>query len=123
MIKLDFNPPRGATPMSPDEDPPLSPFHAGEHSVQGRLGVRDIETWARKIVCSYLPEQHRAFHTAMPFLVVAARDEHGRPWATILAGHEGFVLRVDEANGIRRIRSVRDQRRQSDMQEPPARLI
>lgn len=68
-----------------------SPFHAGEQDVQARLGVRDIEDWARKVVRHHLPEEHRAFHTAMPFLVVAARDEWGRPWSTLLAGREGFV--------------------------------
>lgn len=54
-----------------------SPFHAGEQQVQDRLGVRDIEDWARKIVRPYLPEQHRAFHTALPFLIVAAQDSQG----------------------------------------------
>ncbi len=72
-----------------------SPFHQGEQQVQQRLGVRDIEDWARKVVRSYLPEQHRAFHTALPFLVVAARDAEGRPWATLLAGPDGFVTSPD----------------------------
>jgi ferredoxin-NADP reductase len=68
-----------------------SPFHLGEQQVQDKLGVRDIESWARKVVRPYLPEQHRAFHTALPFLVAAARDTQGRPWATLLTGLEGFV--------------------------------
>jgi ferredoxin-NADP reductase/predicted pyridoxine 5'-phosphate oxidase superfamily flavin-nucleotide-binding protein len=81
-----------------------SPFHAGEKQVQARLGVSAIEGWARKAVRGYLPEQHRAFHTSLPFLVAAARDERGRPWATLLVGREGFVtspdprsLRIDAA--------------------------
>jgi len=72
-----------------------SPFHAGEQQVQAWLGVRDIETWARQVVRPYLPEAHRAFHTALPFLVAAARDARGRPWATILTGPEGFVTSPD----------------------------
>ncbi|MHC4732818.1 MAG: FAD-binding oxidoreductase [Planctomycetota bacterium] len=68
-----------------------SPFHLGEQEVQKRLGVHDIEDWARKVVRDYLPEEHRAFYTALPFLVVAARDAQGRPWATLLTGPEGFV--------------------------------
>jgi ferredoxin-NADP reductase/predicted pyridoxine 5'-phosphate oxidase superfamily flavin-nucleotide-binding protein len=72
-----------------------SPFHTGEKQVQARLGVCDIEDWAKKVVRHYLPEEHRAFHTAMPFLVVAARDELGRPWATMLAGRAGFVKSPD----------------------------
>lgn len=75
------------------QDP--SPFHEGERQVQQRLGVRDIEHWARKVVRPYLPEQHRDFHTALPFLVAAARDAAGRPWATLLAGREGFVTSPD----------------------------
>ncbi len=72
-----------------------SPFHRGEQAVQERLGVRDIEDWARKVVRDYLPEQHRAFHTAQPFLVVSARDGQGRPWVTLLDGADGFVTSPD----------------------------
>ena len=72
-----------------------SPFHPGERKIQKRLGVRDIEDWARKVVRDTLPEEHRAFHTALPFLVVAARDARGRPWATVLTGPEGFVASPD----------------------------
>jgi len=46
-----------------------SPFHLGEQAVQSRLGVREqIEPWARQVVVSALPEQHRDFHTALPFV-------------------------------------------------------
>jgi ferredoxin-NADP reductase/predicted pyridoxine 5'-phosphate oxidase superfamily flavin-nucleotide-binding protein len=68
-----------------------SPFHPGEQQVQEQLGVRDIESWARKVVRGYLPEQHRLFHTSLPFLVIAARDQKERPWITILEGAHGFV--------------------------------
>lgn len=72
-----------------------SPFHAGEQLVQERLGVRQIEAWARRVVRDHLPEEHRHFHTAQPFLVAAARDGEGRPWATLLVGEEGFVESPD----------------------------
>jgi ferredoxin-NADP reductase/predicted pyridoxine 5'-phosphate oxidase superfamily flavin-nucleotide-binding protein len=72
-----------------------SPFHAGEQQIQERLGVREIEPWARKVVRDHLPDQHRAFHSALPFLVAAARDAQGRPWATLLVGPEGFVTSPD----------------------------
>ena len=72
-----------------------SPFHAGERQVQRHLGVEAIENWARKAIRPYLPEQHRAFHTAQPFLIAAARDAHGRPWATVLSGPDGFVTSPD----------------------------
>lgn len=72
-----------------------SPFHAGEQAVQERLGVRDIEPWARKVIRSYLPEEHREFYSALPFVVAAARDGAGRPWATIVAGAPGFISSPD----------------------------
>lgn len=75
-----------------------SPFHKGEKLVQELMGVRSIEDWAKKVVRSYLPDQHRDFYEALPFLVVAARDENGQPWATVLEGPEGFVETLDEHN-------------------------
>jgi ferredoxin-NADP reductase/predicted pyridoxine 5'-phosphate oxidase superfamily flavin-nucleotide-binding protein len=78
--------------LKPNE---ASPFHHGERTVQKRLGVGDIEDWARKVVRDHLPEQHRAFHTAQPFLVVSARDAQGRPWVTLLDGPDGFVTSPD----------------------------
>jgi len=78
----------------PISDTP-SPFHHGEQEVQERLGVRDIESWARKVVRDHLPEQHREFHTSLPFLVVAARDKKGRPWVTLLDGAEEFITSPD----------------------------
>lgn len=77
-------------------DTQISPFHKGEQQVQSRLGVRDIEAWAKKVVRDYLPGQHREFHTALPFMVVAARDANDRPWATVLAGEDGFITSPDE---------------------------
>ena len=74
---------------------PESPFHGGEQAAQAHLGVRDIEPWARRVVRPYLPQEHRAFHTAQPFLVAAARDEAEQPWATLLVGDEGFVTSPD----------------------------
>jgi hypothetical protein len=73
----------------------MSVFHLGEQRVQTKLGVRDIESWAQKVVRPVLPEEHRAFHTALPFLVAGARDAQGRPWATLLTGPEGFVRSPD----------------------------
>jgi len=38
-----------------------------------------------------MPEEHREFYGRLPFVVAAARDGRGRPWATILAGRPGFL--------------------------------
>ena len=72
-----------------------SPFHIGEQAVQTRLGAREVERWARKGVRDHMPEQHRAFFAGLPFMVAAARDAQGRPWATLLAGRPGFVASPD----------------------------
>lgn len=75
-----------------------SPFHVGERQVQERLGVRDIEHWARNVVRNDLPPEHRAFYASLPFLIVAARDDEGRPWATLLTGPDGFVTSPDSGS-------------------------
>ena len=76
--------------------PESSPFHAGEQQVQQRLGVRDeIEAWARQVVRGHLPDEHRRFYARLPFVVAAAQDGRGRPWATLLVGEPGFVRSPD----------------------------
>lgn len=75
-----------------------TPFHAGERAAQQRMGVRDrIEAFARQVIRPYLPDQHREFYASLPFLVAAARDADGRPWATLLAGEPGFARSPDPA--------------------------
>ncbi len=68
-----------------------SPFHDGERKVQEKLGDRDVELWAQGAIRDFMPDQHRTFFKAQPFMVVSARDESGRPWATVLEGEVGFV--------------------------------
>lgn len=82
--------------MSSDQNAAPSPFHVGERQVQAKLGVSEIEDWARKVVRPYLPEQHREFYAKLPFLVAAARDGQDRPWVTLLTGPEGFVVTPDD---------------------------
>lgn len=44
------------------------------------------------IIRSYLPEQHRAFHTTnLPFIPVTILDESGRPWGSIFTGKGGEI--------------------------------
>ena len=79
--------------LATDSLPTSSPFHEGERRIQAQLGVRDeIEPWARQVVRGALPEQHREFYAQLPFLVVAARDDQGQPWVTLLAGEPGFAV-------------------------------
>jgi ferredoxin-NADP reductase/predicted pyridoxine 5'-phosphate oxidase superfamily flavin-nucleotide-binding protein len=82
-------------------------FHLGEQAIQKRLGVFDeIGPWARKVVRPCLPEQHREFYSELPFLVAAARDERGRPWATLLTGGPGFAQTPDPSRLILETRPV-----------------
>ena len=69
-----------------------SPFHSGEKAMQQRVGKADaMATIGRKVIRSYLPEQHRDFFAKLPFVVVGSVDEAGRPWASILPGSPGFM--------------------------------
>ena len=64
---------------------PVMPFHEGEVALQRQAGVHHrVMSYAPKVIRPYLPEQHRAFYEAQPFLVAAARDAVGNMWATLL---------------------------------------
>src|SRR5260221_9553951 len=74
-----------------------SPFHAGEQTIQSLAGVRDrMENRGRAVIRDYMPEQHRAFFAALPFMVVGLADQDGHPWATTLSGPPGFMNSADE---------------------------
>ena len=73
-----------------------SPFHAGELALQERFGVLEhVNSYAPKVVRPFMPDQHREFYASLPFLVVAARDDQGRMWSTLLTdtreGSDKFV--------------------------------
>jgi predicted pyridoxine 5'-phosphate oxidase superfamily flavin-nucleotide-binding protein len=69
----------------------LIPFHADELAAQvlagggaKRPGIRD-----------FMPEQHRAFFAALPYIFVATLDVNGWPVATLLESDPGFVEAPD----------------------------
>ncbi len=68
-----------------------NPFHDGEIEAQTRAGVKDVAEWAGGFIRNYLPEQHRNFHTGLPFLVIASADNEGRTWVTLIDGEDGFI--------------------------------
>lgn len=79
----------------------MAVFHEGERAAQARAGAHDnVEARARQYVRPYMPSQHRDFYEQLPFLVMAARDNAGRPWVTLLAGAPGFV-RATSDTGLR----------------------
>jgi uncharacterized protein len=68
---------------------PAIPFHEGEVQVQKKNGVHHhVMSYAPRVVRPFLPDQHRAFYQAQPFLVIAARDTRGLMWSTLLFGSE-----------------------------------
>jgi ferredoxin-NADP reductase/predicted pyridoxine 5'-phosphate oxidase superfamily flavin-nucleotide-binding protein len=70
----------------------LSPFHRGEHELQTRTGQREkMESIGKRVVRSYMPDQHRDFFTQLPFVIIGSVDHEGWPWASILAGNAGFI--------------------------------
>ncbi|MEM7721646.1 MAG: pyridoxamine 5'-phosphate oxidase family protein [Pseudomonadota bacterium] len=68
-----------------------NPFHPGELKAQARVGVTDVADWAAGFVRPHMPDQHRAFFSQLPFVVLAGADAEGRHWVTLLDGPEGFV--------------------------------
>lgn len=75
----------------PDENTP-SPWHAGEKQLQARAGVAErMEVFGRRVIRDHMPEQHRLFYQQLPFILFAAVDDQGRPWASIAEGPPGFV--------------------------------
>ncbi|WP_299555808.1 pyridoxamine 5'-phosphate oxidase family protein [uncultured Tateyamaria sp.] len=72
-----------------------TPFHSGELEAQTRAGVGDVAQWAGGFIRDYLPEQHRDFHTSLPFLVVSGAGTDGQTWVTLVDGEEGFIRSPD----------------------------
>ncbi|TWC39628.1 hypothetical protein FBY03_104179 [Pseudomonas sp. SJZ079] len=75
----------------PPENAP-SPWHAGEQTLQQRVGVAErMAAFGRKVIRDHLPEQHREFYPQLPFILLGSVDAEGSPWASILEGRPGFV--------------------------------
>jgi predicted pyridoxine 5'-phosphate oxidase superfamily flavin-nucleotide-binding protein len=73
-----------------------SPFHHGERAVQRRLGLHDkMEAIGRRVLRNFMPDQHREFFAALPFLVLGTVDDAGWPSASIVAGMPGFISTPD----------------------------
>ena len=77
------------------------PFHLGELEAQVRAGGGARGGGVRGgAIREAMPDQHRAFFEALPFVVVASLDagdgsDAGRPVATIWTGPPGFVRAPD----------------------------
>lgn len=69
-----------------------SPWHAGEQQLQAHVGVAErMEEFGRKVIRTWMPDQHRQFYQQLPFMLFGAVDAEGRPWASVLEGEPGFA--------------------------------
>ncbi len=72
-----------------------SRFHAGELAVQERAGVRRQADRVGGSIHGSIPPAAKAFLEQRRFVVLAAADGEGRPWASMLIGSPGFVSAPD----------------------------
>lgn len=73
-----------------------TPYHAGERSLQTRLGVSErSEVMGRKMVHDYMSDQHRELFSRLPLVFVGSLAADGRPWASALYGAPGFMSSPD----------------------------
>lgn len=73
-----------------------SPWHAGEQQLQAHVGVAErMEAFGRKVIRTWMPDQHREFYQQLPFMLYGAVDAQGRPWASVLEGAPGFARSPD----------------------------
>ncbi|MCM8614123.1 pyridoxamine 5'-phosphate oxidase family protein [Accumulibacter sp.] len=73
-----------------------SPWHRGERELQQSVGVAErMEVFGRQVIRDFMPEQHRTFYRQLPFLVIAAVDQAGDPWATLVEARAGLAQSPD----------------------------
>jgi len=69
-----------------------SPFHEGELAIQDKLAKRELmDTFGKRAIRSFMPEQHQAFFAQLPFVVAGSVDENADVWASIVSGKAGFL--------------------------------
>lgn len=73
-----------------------SVWHRGELAAQKRAGAEDIAVRAAPFLRDHMLQQHRDFHTSLPFVVMTGQDEQKSLWTTVLEGQDGFIQSPDE---------------------------
>jgi len=69
----------------------MTVYHAGELAVQQRLGQGEIAARLSRMVRDEIPEAAADFLADQPMVVLAAADEAGRIWTSLVTGPPGFV--------------------------------
>lgn len=71
-------------------------WHRGEQQLQASIGMQErLASVGQQVLRDYLTEQLRSFFPLLPFVVAAAADEDGWPWASLWQGQPGFVSSPD----------------------------
>ncbi|MCV7200776.1 pyridoxamine 5-phosphate oxidase [Mycolicibacterium peregrinum] len=66
-------------------------YHSGELAVQRRMGQETIATRVGRMIRTEVPAAAAAFLADQPMIVIAAADDDGRVWTSLIAGPPGFV--------------------------------
>lgn len=74
-------------------------YHPGELAVQQRMGQTEIAERVGRMVRQEIPAAAADFLTDQPLIVLAAADDAGRLWTSLIAGAPGFV-RAEDARTI-----------------------
>ena len=84
------------TPNDDDRSAKASPWHKGERAIHERMGnTAQMESFGRRVIRDFMPDQHREFYTQLPFIVLGAADADGNLWATLIEGSPGFLHSPD----------------------------
>lgn len=69
----------------------MTAYHAGELEVQRRMGQAEIAVRVGLMIRTEIPAAAAAFLAEQPLVVLAATDDAGRIWASLVTGPAGFV--------------------------------
>src|SRR5512145_1317490 len=73
----------------------MSRFHDGELDVQRRAGVSELAERVGRSIGNQIAPAAQAFLQSQPMLVLAAADDQGAIWASLLTGEAGFARALD----------------------------
>ncbi len=74
----------------------MTVYHPGELAVQRRLGQSEIAARLSRMVRDEIPDAAAEFLADQPMVVLAAADDAGRIWTSLVTGPPGFVHVTDE---------------------------
>lgn len=74
----------------------MTAYHAGELEVQRRMGQAEIAVRVGRMIRTEIPAAAAAFLVEQPMIVLAATDDAGRVWASLMTGPTGFVHADDD---------------------------